>query len=255
MTWNPPDLIPAEKLSDVDAVVNLAGASIFSERWSEKRKAEIRASRVETTRLLVESLRNADPRPRVLVSASAIGYYGDRGDEEVDEDSSSGDDFLARVCVDWEAEAMKAVDAGVRVVIARFGLILGRGGGALGQMLPAFRNYVGGNIGSGRQWMSWVHIDDVTGFIEFALENDSVEGRFNLTAPNPVKNREFAKILGKVMHRPSIFPVPGFVLKLALGEFGEVLLTGQKVIPRRTLEAGYRFRYDDLEGALRDILK
>jgi hypothetical protein len=254
MTWNPPDLIPAENLTGIDAVVNLAGASIFAERWSEKRKAELRTSRIETTRALVDSLRRAESRPRILVNASAIGYYGDRCDETVDEDSSPGSDFLAVLCRDWETEAMKAEGAGIRVVIVRFGIILGRGGGALEQMLPSYRNYVGGYIGSGRQWMSWVHMDDVTGFINFALENDYVKGCYNLSAPEPVRNREFGRILGKVMKRPSIFPVPGFVLKLALGEFADVLLTGQKVIPGRTLETGYRFRYDDLEDALKSIL-
>jgi uncharacterized protein (TIGR01777 family) len=254
LTWTPPDIIPPEKISSFDAVVNLAGDSIYSARWTKEKKELIRSSRIGTTQALVRSIKKSADPPQVLISASAVGYYGPRGDEEVSEDTSPGSDFLAGVCKDWEAGAMTAKEWGVRVVIVRFGVVLGPGGGALQKMVPAFKAFMGGHLGSGRQWMSWVHIEDVTGIIKYSIENKSVEGPYNVCTPNPVTNREFSSILGKVLGRPSLLPVPGFALRAALGEFGDVLLTGQKVMPARILKAGYRFKYTEIDNALRPIL-
>lgn len=255
LTWNPPDLIPPDTISQFDAVINLAGENVFSERWSSERKEKIRSSRVDTTKVLVESIRASADRPNVLINTSAIGYYGPHGDENVNEDAPHGSDFLAGVCREWEGAALSAEAAGVRVVITRFGLVLGESGGALSKMLGPFKAFVGGYIGSGRQWMSWVHIDDITGFIRYALENESVSGPYNVTAPGPVTNREFSSALGKVLGRPSFFPVPALALKLALGEFGDVLLTGQRVVPEKALKAGYTFKYTNVHDALKAILK
>lgn len=254
LTWTPPDLIPPDTISKFDAVINLAGENIFSERWTSAKKERIRSSRVDTTKALVESMGASMKRPDVLINASAIGYYGPHGDEDVNERTPPGGDFLAGLCEEWEAAALQANKLGIRVVIPRFGIILGEGGGALSKMLGPFKAFVGGYIGSGKQWMSWVHIDDITGFIRYALENKSVSGPFNVTAPGPVRNREFGSALGKVLGRPAFFPVPALALKLALGEFGDVLLTGQRVVSGKALKAGYIFKYTDVNDALKAIL-
>ena len=238
-----------------DALVNLAGASIFN-RWSQPYKELIHSSRVLTTRNLVRAMarRPAEAAPAVLVSASAVGYYGPRGDQELDEAAPPGGDFLASVCRDWEAEALKASELGARVVTARFGIVLGSGGGALGQMLPLFRRGLGGRLGSGKQWMSWIHQEDLVRAILFCLEKD-MSGPANCTAPGPVMNRELAASLGRVLHRPAFLPAPGLAIRLALGEMGSILLTGQRVLPRALLRAGFSFKFPELEGALRDLLQ
>lgn len=244
-----------EAIAGCDAIVNLAGESIASGRWSEARKRAILESRVGTTRALVDACRaaGASSRPGVLVSGSAVGFYGPHGDEQLDESSPAGGDFLARVCIDWEGEAHRADDL-MRVVCARIGVVLGPGGGALDRMVTPFRLFAGGPLGSGRQWMSWVHLDDVCGLLRFAVENDSIRGAMNATAPEPRTMKDLARALGAAMHRPSWAPVPGFVLKVALGEMSDMLLTGQRVLPKVALAAGYRFEYPDLDAALRAAL-
>jgi hypothetical protein len=239
-----------EAVREADAVVNLAGVSIFR-RWSEKTKKAIYDSRILTTRNLVAAL--PEKKEVILCSTSAVGFYGPRGEEPVDESASAGDDFLAGLSVDWENEALAAEKKGARVVIDRFGIVLGKNGGAFANMLPAFRMFVGGPIGSGRQWFPWIHLDDLLSAHLFVLENPDAKGPVNFTAPNPVRNQELADSLGKVLGRPSFFRVPGFVLKTAAGEFGEVLLKGQYVVPKRLLDMGFSFRYPELEGALRDL--
>ena len=258
LTWNPPDLIAPDVIATFDAVINLAGESVYSERWTTDRKERIRSSRLDTTRALVQSLEKISTvknrKPHVLISASAIGYYGPHGDEDVNEGAPPGSDFLAGVCENWEAEALRANELGIRVVITRFGLVLGEGGGALSKMLGPFKAFVGGYIGSGKQWMSWVHIDDITGFIRHALENESVAGPFNVTAPVPVRNKEFSSALGEALDRPAFFPVPALALRLTLGEFADVLVTGQRVTSEKALKAGYTFKYTNVNEALKAIL-
>jgi len=238
-------------MSETDAVMNLAGESIADGRWTAARKRAIRDSRVESTRALVAAMRTASPRPRVLVNASAIGFYGDTGDDEVDESTPAGTGFLADLCRAWEAEAIKAEPLDVRVVRARLGVVLGPGGGALEKMLLPFRAFVGGPLGSGRQWMSWVQRDDVIQLVRTAMENEALSGPLNVTAPAPVRNADFARALGRVLGRPAVLPAPAFALRLALGEMATMLLTGQRVLPAAALAAGYAFRHPELDGALR----
>ncbi len=254
LTWNPPELIPPDTLSGFDAVVNLAGEPVAPGRWTGERKKRILSSRIDTTRALVQSMQQAEKRPGVLVSASAVGYYGPRNDEYVSEETPPGSGFLADVCVKWEAEALRAEALNVRVVTVRIGAVLGAEGGALPRMILPFKLFLGGPIGSGRQWFSWIHIDDVAGIIRFALENNPVSGPVNATAPTPVTNRDFSSALGRALHRPSCLPVPGFMVRLIFGEMGEMLLTGQRVLPAGALKAGYRFKYADLHDALKAIL-
>ncbi len=255
LTWNPPELIPPDIISNFDAVVNLAGESIASGRWTMARKARLVSSRIDTTRALVQSMKDAGPGPEVLLSASAIGYYGPHGAEYVTEKTPPAQDFLADLCKAWETEALKAEEAGARVVLIRTGVVLGEGGGALAQMMIPFKLFIGGHIGSGEQWLSWIHMDDEVGIIRHALENGSVSGPVNMTAPDPVTNKEFSSALGKALGRPSWLPVPGFVLKIALGELGQIALTGQRVIPEKALETGYEFKYPEVNGALKDIFR
>jgi uncharacterized protein (TIGR01777 family) len=255
ITWNPPEPLPPETVSSLDAVVNLAGETIAPGRWTKDKKDRILSSRIITTRALVESMRNAMPGPKVLISASAIGCYGPHGDEYVDEDTPPADDFLAKVCRKWEAEALKAKEAGIRVVLVRIGGVLESDGGALPLMSKPFKLFMGGPIGSGRQWFSWIHRDDVVGIMKFALEQDTVSGPVNATAPNPVTNRVFSSALGKALGRPSCFAVPGFIVRLTLGELGGVLLTGQRVLPEKALREGYKFKYTDVNEALGAIYK
>ena len=234
-----------------DAVVNLAGEPIAGHRWSTARKQRIRDSRVQATQDLVDAVAAASTRPQVLVSASAVGYYGPHGDEPLDETAGPGTDFLAQVCQAWEQEAERAEQRGMRVVRLRIGVVLAADGGALAQMLPLFRAFLGGRLGSGRQWMSWIHRDDVTGLIVDALVDTRYTGAVNATAPTPVTNRDFTRALGRVLARPTVLPAPAFALRLALGEMADMLLTGQRVRPAAAERLGYRFRYRDLEPALR----
>jgi uncharacterized protein (TIGR01777 family) len=238
-----------------DAVVNLAGASIAGGRWTAKRKELLRASRVDTTRALVGAISKMAARPRVLLSASATGYYGGRRDEILTEESGAGDDFLASVAKEWEAEARKAEALGIRVVLLRFGVILVKHGGALPQMMLPFRFGAGGKLGSGQQWMSWITLEDAIGAIQLALKNENVAGPLNVVAPQPVQNAEFTCVLAKAMHRPAIFPAPAFALRLALGEMADaLLLASQRVAPQRLQTLGYSFLHPDLATALASVL-
>ena len=234
-----------------DAVVNLAGEPIAGHRWSTARKQRIRDSRVQATQDLVDAVAAASKRPQVLVSASAVGYYGPHGDEPLDETAGPGTDFLAQVCQAWEQEAERAEQRGIRVVRLRLGVVLAADGGALAQMLPLFRAFLGGRLGGGRQWMSWIHRDDVTGLVVDTLADPRYTGAVNATAPTPVTNRDFTRALGRVLARPTVLPAPAFALRLALGEMADMLLTGQRVLPAAAERLGYRFRYRDLEPALR----
>jgi uncharacterized protein (TIGR01777 family) len=243
-----------EEASKCQGFINLAGASIFG-RWDENYKKLLRSSRVETTKHLVEAIAKRESEtPAVLVSASAVGYYGFCGDEELDESSTPGDDFLAQLCLDWEAEAIRAEDFGARVVRTRFGIVLGSGGGALGQMLPIFKKGLGGRLGSGTQWFSWIHQADLVRAILHCLDNSELSGAVNCTAPQPVTNLNLTKTLGKVLGRPAFFPAPGFAVKLMLGEFGSVLLEGQRVLPGKLEKAGFTFLFPELQAALEDLL-
>ena len=236
--------IDADTLRGVEAIVNLAGAGVMDERWTPARLEVLRKSRVDTTRALVEHAKDA----RVFVSASAVGYYGTkRGDEELDEDAPPGDDALARICVEWEAEAKKAA---CRVAMARIGIVLGKDGGALARIVPVFRRFVGGPLGSGRQQWPWIHVDDVVASMLFAIDHDDFSGPYNATAPNPVTMNELAKTLGEVLHRPSFVRAPEFALRTALGDSAEVLLTGQRAVPKKLLAAGFQFQHASLRDAL-----
>ena len=254
--WDPAEGIrDLPKFAGVDGVVHLAGENIAAGRWTEARKAEIRRSRVEGTRRLCESLAKLGARPKVLVSASAIGFYGDRGVEILTEDSAPGSDFLAGVCREWEAATEVASRAGIRVVHLRFGMILSPAGGALKKMLLPFKMGAGGRIGSGAQFMSWIAIDDAVGVIQHALSTESIRGPVNAVAPAPVTNAEFTRTLARVLSRPAIVPMPAFAARLAFGELADaLLLSSQRVMPSRLKESGYRFRYPELEGALRHLL-
>jgi len=242
-----------EAIKNHDAIINLAGASIFS-KWTEEHKKAIRESRVNTTRNIVEGIPSRPERPFTLFSTSAVGYYGFCGDEELVEDSPPGNDFLARIAKEWEEEALKARDKGARVVITRFGIVMGEKGGALSQMIPLFKKYIGGPIGSGKQWFSWVHIKDLAEAFAFLLKHPEISGPINVCSPNPVRNKDLAKALGRALHRPSLIPAPGFIVKLVLGEFGSVILEGQRVIPRKLLNNGFLFQYPEIDKALQIIV-
>jgi uncharacterized protein (TIGR01777 family) len=240
------------RVKRVDAVINLAGRNIFK-YWTASYKNQIYESRILTTRRLVEAL--DESRPMVFFNTSAIGYYGDRGDALLKEDTSAGDDFLASVCVDWENEALKANEKGARVVIMRFGVILGKNGGALSKMLPAYRFFMGGPLASGEQWFSWFHIEDLMAAIGFIYENNTMEGPFNFCSPQAVKNKEFAKTLGHVLKRPAFMKIPAFAIKLFMGEMGGALLSSQKGVPDRLETSGFQFQYPDLEKAFSSIIR
>lgn len=245
---------PADALRGRDAVVHLLGEPV-DQRWTNEAKRAIRDSRVLGTRNLVAGLEAADPRPRVLVSQSASGYYGPRGDERVTEDDPPArGNFLADVVVDWEAEAMKAADLGLRVALTRTGVVLSESAGALAKMLTPFKLGVGGPVAGGRQYIPWIYMDDVVGGILFCLGADAGGGPINLTAPEPVTNREFSKTLGRVLRRPALAPAPGFALKLLFGEMSSIVTTGVRAVPRRLEQLGYDFRRPELEGALRAAL-
>lgn len=242
------------KVEAADAVINLAGEPLFGKRWTTLIKSEIHDSRVNTTRKIVEALGRAQkksPKARVLVNGSAIGFYGSTDDEVLTEKSAAGSDFLAFVCREWEEEAHKAqLQHGIRTVLLRTGIVLGKNGGALKQMLPPFRIGLGGPIGNGKQWMSWIHLDDICGLAIHAIENSSVVGPLNGTSPNPVRNTDFTKTLGAVLSRPTILPIPGFGLYVLFGESASILTGGQKVLPEQAAQTGYRFKFSSLDQAL-----
>jgi uncharacterized protein (TIGR01777 family) len=245
------ETIDAAKLADVDVVINLAGENL-AQRWTTAVRHRIRDSRVDGTHALVRALVSLERKPRVLLSGSAIGVYGNRGDELLDESSSTGSDFLAEVCTAWEAATKPASDAGIRVALLRTGIVLSRDGGALAKMLMPFRLGVGGRLGSGRQWMSWISIDDYPRAVSYLIANDALRGPVNMVAPNPATNAEFSRTLARVLGRPSFFGVPKFALELAFGDMADdTVLASQRVIPRRLLEAGFDFQHSTLESALR----
>ena len=239
------------ELEAVDAVVNLAGATIFK-RWTSAYKKQIYDSRVLTTRNLVAGL---PPGKNItLCSASGAGYYGDRGDDILKEDERPCDDFLAVVSVDWEKAALRAVDKGIRVVLMRFGVVLGRGGGAMAKMIPAFKLFVGGSMGSGKQWFPWIHIDDLLAAVRLILDNGQIKGPLNFCGPNPIQYRDLARALGEVLKRPSVMPAPAFMIRLVMGEFGSVFLASQRTIPAKLLSHGFSFRYPDIKDAIRAVV-
>ncbi|HOC58485.1 MAG TPA: TIGR01777 family oxidoreductase [Smithellaceae bacterium] len=242
-----------DSVKDQDVIINLAGASIFS-RWTDQQKKILRSSRIDTTRNLVEALPK-DARHISFFSTSAVGYYGFHEDEELIESSPAGKDFLAQLARDWETEAMRAKDKGARVVITRFGIVLGPNGGALAQMVPLFQFFLGGPLGSGRQWFSWIHLQDLAESILFLIKHQELSGAVNICSPCPVRNSELGHAIGRVLHRPSFMPAPGFMIKLVLGEFGSVLLKGQRVIPRRLMDAKFVFQHPEIEAAIRNILR
>ena len=250
--WSPDRYsIALSRIEGFDAVVNLAGESIAEGRWTDEKKRRIRDSRVKGTKLLGDALANLTDSPKTFICASAIGYYGNRGDETLTEANPPGDGFLANVCREWEEATALATEKGIRVVNTRFGIILDKNGGALAKMLPPFRMGIGGRIGSGKQWMSWITLEDVIGALEFALTNDAMRGPVNFVAPNPVRNVQFTKALGKALSRPTFFPIPAFGVRLLFGEMGEALLLGgQNVRPAKLLEAEYEFRFPELPSAL-----
>ena len=252
--WNPlHELPPAAAFTGVDAVVHLAGETVTG-RWTEEKMQSIRDSRVLGTANLVKAMVRLETRPQVLISASAIGYYGDRGDEELTEESAPGNDFLAEVCQEWEKEAGKVEWGGVRSARVRVGIVLGPGGGALAAMLLPFQLGAGGPLGSGRQWWSWVHRDDLIALILHLIEHPEFSGAVNGTAPEPARQKDFAKTLGRVLWRPAFLPAPAFALKIALGGFSTELLSSKRVLPRNARDLGFRFRYPRLEAALRQAL-
>ena len=244
---------PIASLDGVDIVFNFAGESVAGGRWTAQRKERIRSSRIVGTRNLVDGIESQKKRPRVLVSASAVGYYGSRGDEVLQESAAPGSDFLAEVCQAWEAEAQRAAQFGVRVVTPRIGLVLGRGGGALARILIPFRLGLGGRLGSGRHWMPWIHLDDLVGIFLHAAKS-GISGPMNAVGPSPVTNREFTRALAAALHRPAVFPIPAFALRVMFGELASVLLASQRVVPHVAVSAGYRFRYTSLDDVLGEIL-
>lgn len=253
--WNPPRVEPApEAFESSDAVIHLAGATV-NQRWTEESKKLLRSSRLDSTRSLVQALSTLSRRPGLLLSASATGFYGNRGEEILTEDSSAGEGFLADLSVDWEREANLARSLGMRVQCLRTGVVLGNDGGALRSMLPVFRLGMGGRLGGGQQWMSWIHLEDWVGSVLHLLQNNVPSGPFNLTAPQPVRNAEFTIALGKALHRPAFLIVPELALKLLLGEMSSLLLGSQRVSPPAILKAGYEFRYPVLESGLRSLLQ
>ncbi len=250
----PRETIPPDQLDGVTAVVNLLGDPIADGRWTEQKKQRIRDSRVLGTRHLVESLLHLETLPDTVVSASAIGYYGDRGDEICTESTPPSTDFLGEVCVQWEQACRPLVEAGARVVWPRLGIVLGRGGGAVEKMLPPFRLGAGGRIGSGRQWMSWIHLHDLLELILFSLHNSALNGPVNAVSPAPVRNSEFTQALGQALHRPAFLSVPQFALRIMMGEFADYLAASQRVLPQAMNESGFRFRYPTIDVALQEIV-
>lgn len=252
--WDPArELPPAEAFDGCEAVFHLAGEPVAEGRWTRAKKARIRDSRVEGTKHLIEGLRELERRPEVLVSASAVGIYGSRGDEVLPESAASAEGFLADVCRAWEAEARAAEELGMRVVTIRIGLVLGAQGGALARMLPLFKLCAGGRLGHGQQWMPWIHVDDLASLFLFSAQSENLAGAVNGCAPNPVTNRQFTKALAGAVGRPAPFPAPAFALRLGLGEFAEVLLASQRAVPDKAQGAGFRFKYPTIETALKGV--
>ena len=243
-----------ERVAEHEVIINLAGASIFR-RWTESSKNAIWNSRILTTQNLVAALSARKGRETLFLSTSAVGYYGFHGDEELDEESQPGDDFLASLSQAWESSALNAEESGVKVVLLRFGIVLGKNGGALRQMVPIFNWCMGSPLGSGKQWFSWIHEEDLANIYLYLLEQKGIFGPVNCMAPNPVRNEEMTKILGEVLGRPTFMPaVPGFIIKIMMGEFGSILLKGQRVLPKRILNMGFRFRFPEMREALQDLL-
>jgi uncharacterized protein (TIGR01777 family) len=241
-------------MNGAGAIINLTGESLAAQRWTQEQKKRIISSRLNATRVVIEALRRESRKPSVLINASAIGYYGDIPDGTVKEDHPHGSGFLAETCTLWEAEALKAEDIGIRVALMRIGVILGKDGGIIKKMLLPFRLFVGGRIGSGRQWLSWIHLDDAVRAILHVLNTPALDGPINITAPEPVTMNQFCLALGNVLKRPSWIPVPDFVVRLAVGEMSEMVLTGQRVVPQKLLEQGFNFRHSNLLEALESIL-
>ncbi|HUO34648.1 MAG TPA: TIGR01777 family oxidoreductase [Candidatus Acidoferrum sp.] len=254
--WDPNSaMADVQAMEGFDAVINLNGASIAGKRWTSARKAFLRASRIGVTRLLVDCLGKLEKKPSVFLSVSGAGFYGDRGDEVLTEESEVGADFLAFLARDWEAEARRAETAGIRTAMLRCGMILSRDGGALGQIARPFRMGVGGKLGSGKQWMPWIAIEDVVEIVNRAIENSLLRGPLNVVAPYPVRNEDFTRALARVLHRPSLFPAPALALRMLLGEMADgLLLASQRAIPKKLTEAGYPFRFPEIETALRHAL-
>ena len=254
LAWKPGVSGPWEQAIDgADGIINLAGEPIAGKRWSEAQKQELRASRINATKSLASAIAKANAKPRFLISSSAVGYYGPHGDEILTEESSPGNDFLSRLCVEWEDEARKAETYGVRVALVRTGIVLGKGKGALAKMVPPFKIFMGGPLGSGKQWMPWIHIDDHIGLLSFLMEKDNASGAFNGTAPDPVTMEEFSKALGEALNRPSWAGVPASVLSMLLGEMADMLLTGQRALPQAALKLGYHFKYPKVREALESL--
>ena len=239
-------------LKDVDALINLAGRTIFN-RWSERYKKQIYNSRILTTRNLVEAM--PDDKEVVLCSTSAVGYYGDRAEEILTEEAFPGNDFLATVSIDWEKEAFLAEKKGARVAVMRFGVVLGKNGGALAKMIPAFKSFAGGPIGSGKQWFPWIHLEDLISAVTFIIKNQDIKGPVNFCAPNPVRNRDFAKALGRILGRPSFMRAPSFMIRTLMGEMGSIVMSSQRVVPDKLLKNGFEFQYPDVEKALNNLIK
>ena len=253
--WNDSNsLPPLEALEGSDGVINLMGETI-SKRWDDQQKKKIYHSRIDSTRRLVEAIEKLNKKPKVFVSTSAVGVYGNRDSEEITETSSVANDFLANVCKDWENEANKAKNHGMRVVIVRVGVVLGKGSAALSKMLPVFKLGAGGPVGSGKQYMSWIHVEDLASIFVEALNDNTYQGVYNGTSPNPATNKDFGHTLGKVLHRPAFAPAPAFMMKLMFGEMSQILLEGQKVLPKKLREKNFRFRYPTLEMALTESIR
>jgi len=256
VAWNPPQAGPwTNEIADADVVINLAGENIGAGRWTEARKRALESSRMDATHALVYAMKIAPKKERALINASAVGFYGDRGDETLDESSDAGAGFLAELTAKWEAAA-RAAEPFARVVISRFGVVLDDDGGALAKMLLPFKLGIGGRIGSGEQWMSWIHRDDVIRFIEWAVDQRSARGVYNVTSPEPVRNRDFVKALGRALRRPTVFPVPGFMLHLLFGQMAdETILGGQRVMPARAVKEGFTFAHSSIAESLEHAMR
>ena len=257
VSWRRWDSLAPEEWQDAldgcDGVIHLAGEPIAGKRWSESQKERLRSSRIDTTRAIVDALGKAQRRPRFLINASAVGYYGPHGDEVLTESAPAGKDFLGQLCAAWEAEANKAKELGLRVALLRTGIVLGKGKGALARMVFPFKMFAGGRLGSGKQWFPWIHIEDEVGLIHFLIEHENAEGPFNGSAPNPVTMDEFCKALGRVLNRPSWAPVPASLLSLLLGEMADMLLTGQRALPEAAQKLGFEFKHTDVVRALQSL--
>ncbi len=251
--WSNLFIKSCDELNNIDVIINLTGESIGSGRWTKTKKEEILNSRINATRAIVDAIENKVFKPKTLINASAVGYYGPQDDKKITEEHPSGQDFLADVCTAWEQEARKVEAFGLRVVIIRIGIVLGDSGGTLKQMALPYKFYLGGPIGSGKQWISWIHIDDLINIINTSINNEQIEGSVNATAPNPVTMNEFSKTLGKTLNKPSIFKVPTFIIRLILGEMSDIIINGQRVIPKKLIEAEYEYKYPILSKALKEI--